>query len=162
MNHLDWCTHVQFEGDNDILTRELFDVNMRLFHKNKEYKELVLLCCDYIKKCASTTKDGYKTPHGWSGANAGIPFNIIAFKDKEEIITWINPKIIGQSKETKTVLTNCGSLTLEKPIRVTRSATIDVSFYDLSGNYTEWKNIPGSPGYTIEHEILHNRGILLW
>ena len=77
IKHLDWCTHVQFESDKDILTRKNFDVNMRLFHANAEYRKIIQNISNYIGNCAVTTKEGYKTPHGWSGANAGFPFNII-------------------------------------------------------------------------------------
>ena len=126
------CTHMKYPEDTDILTRRLFAVNMRLFNINSEYKKLVLDCCEYIKLRATTTKEGYTRPYGYSGANAGIPFNIIATR---EGLVLINPKII-ESLGAKESLSNCGSLTLEKPIKVTRYEYIKVSYFDLSGTHS--------------------------
>ena len=161
MEHLDYCTHYQFPPDRDILTRPNFDVNIRLFHSNPEYRTLVLLICDYICRCASTSKEGYKPPHGWSGANAGIPFNIISFSFCGTTQTWINPVITRYSKETKMVRSNCGSLTLPQPKSIRRSLSIDVDYYDLQGHQHLWTDIPPIPGFTIQHEIEHTQGILI-
>ena len=147
------CTHMKYPEDRDILTRPLFAVNMRFFKINPEYKKLVLACCEYIKLRATTTREGYTKPYGFSGANAGIPFNIIATR---EGLVLINPKII-EALGSKESLSNCGSLTLEKPIKVTRYECIKVSYFDLAGIQQEIE------GYlpTIQHEIDHNNGILI-
>lgn len=158
MNHLDWCTHIKFKDDVDILTRKGFDVNMRLFHANPEYRVLITSICIYITHCATTLKDGYKRPHGWSGANAGIPFNIVALSTGECLI---NPKITNWSGRTKIVKTNCGSLTLEQPVEEVRDLLIDVTYFDLQGTKQVWKDIGPTPGFTLQHEIQHNQGFLL-
>ena len=158
MKHLDWCTHIQFKDDVDILTRSNFDVNMRLFKCNIEYATIILDICNYIERCANTLKEGYKEPHGWSGANAGFPFNIIALRNGP---TMINPKVIHWSGCAAIVKTNCGSLTLDQSVEAVRDKLIDVEYYDRAGDYIVWKNIGPNPGYTIQHEIQHTQGFLL-
>ena len=157
MKHLDVCTHIDFIEDRDILTRPNFDVNIRLLQSSSSYREIIRDICDYISDLATFTKDGYKTPHGWSGANAGIPFNIIAIPGQ----VYLNPKIIKVSKERKLVKTNCGSLTLENPVPKLRYTLIDIEYYDLGGIYHRELNIPPNPGFTIQHEIEHTQGILI-
>lgn len=160
VNHLDYCTHIQFKDDRDILTRELFDVNMRLFHSSEPYRILVLRACGYIQHCADTEKEGYKKPHGWSGANAGIPWNIIAIKSGEYPSVMINPKIVGGRGEYKKVKSNCGSLTLDKPREIHRQEFVTVEWFDETGCPRRAEFGP-TPGYTIQHEIQHNLGILI-
>jgi len=153
MRHEDRCTLLANEEDRDILTRPLFDVNMRLFHANIAYRSLVQCCCVYIRECAMTKADGYKQPHGYSGANAGIPFNIIALADGTVMI---NPKIVASSGERES-LSNCGSLLLEHPIKVKRFADVTVRYFDMGGFHRMMV------GYlpTVQHEVDHNNGILI-
>jgi peptide deformylase len=164
MKHLDYCTHWQFQEDRAILTRPSFDVNMRLFHANIEYRRLVQECFDYILRCAIEHKEGYKQPHGWSGPNAGIPFNIIAVPRRENDcarIGMINPKITRWSGYSKKVKTNCGSLTLDEPVETSRDPSIDVEWMDRTGTRCMWRNVGPKPGYTIQHEVEHCQGILI-
>jgi peptide deformylase len=56
---------------------------------------------------------------------------------------------------------NCGSIRLEKPIKVGRYAEIEVEWYDEEGKFhKEWRNIE-TGSLTIQHEIDHNLGILI-
>lgn len=150
--HEDYCTLLKNEEDRDILTRRLFNVNMRLMWSSLQYRNLVLKACSYIRWCATTEKYGYKKPHGYSGANAGIPWNIIAVGDR----VMINPRVVQSSGEREG-LSNCGSLVLDKPIKIRRFAHVVVEYF----------NEQGSPctieGYlpTEQHEIDHNNGILI-
>ncbi len=119
MRHSDYCTHIKNPEDKDVLTRKLFDVNMRLFNTSVQYQNIILSICNYIHWNTKTEKEGYKKPHGFSGANAGIPFNIIGVNRGVTDIM-INPKILktyGNKVESES---NCGSLTLEKPIKIWR------------------------------------------
>lgn len=159
--HSDYCTHLKNDEDKDILTRRLFDVNFRLMKTSESYYELVRFACEYIAWCASTDKQGYKKPHGFSGANAGIPFNIIAVMVKGDPVVMINPKITAKYGEPVRSKSNCGSLTLDKQIDIYRHEFIDVEFYDLEGKKTTWTKVPSKPGFTIQHEIDHNLGILI-
>ena len=154
MKHEDFCTVYKYLADRDILTRKLFDVNLRLYKSSKQYRGIVRDCAAYILWCAQTEKEGYKKPHGYSGANAGIPFNIIA--TPEEVM--LNPKIIVASEEMVESLSNCGSLCLDNPIPIHRHTRITFTYYDLdlvlhqtTGRYL-----------TIQHEIDHNNGVLIW
>lgn len=166
MKHLDVTTHIQYDQDKDILTRKLFDVNLRLLKSSEMYFQIVMLCCQHISWCAKTEKDGYKKPHGFSGANAGIPFNIIATvqnrnTDKESVLVMINPRIIETSQETVDTLSNCGSLTLSEPINITRFKEVTVNWFDLNGQEYIQKFDRKNGGFTIQHEIEHNLGILI-
>lgn len=154
MKHTDVCTLYSNEEDRDILTRKLFDVNLRLYKSSSPYREIVRDCAGYIWWCAQTEKKGYKKPHGFSGANGGIPFNIIATPEK----VMLNPHILdnhgGQVRHGES---NCGSLLLTKPIEVWRWAKITFEYWDLGGNrHVETGYLP-----TIQHEIDHNNGILI-
>lgn len=151
--HEDYCTLLRNIEDQDILTRRLFDVNMRLFHVNPSYRALVDQCVQYIQWCAMTPKEGYKKPHGYSGANAGIPWNIIALADGTVMI---NPHIIEASRRQESE-SNCGSLMLEKPIKIWRHGRVVVDYFNMNGVACQLE------GYvpTIQHEIDHNNGILI-
>lgn len=151
--HEDFCTLLRNPEDRDILTRPLFNVNMRLFAVNERYRAIVQHVAEYIKWCAMTEKTGYKKPHGYSGANAGIPFNIIALADGTVML---NPEIISKGK-IRTSVSNCGSLMLDTPINIYRWAQVVVRYFDLSGvTHTISGYLP-----TVQHEIDHNRGILI-
>ena len=57
----------------------------------------------------NTKFSDYTKLQGISGANVGIPFNIIIVRDLDNYIIMINPEILSKSKETKLVKSNCGS-----------------------------------------------------
>lgn len=154
MTHLDVCTHINNVEDRDILTRRLFDVNLRLMKTSPGYAAIVRACADYIHEMANTSREGYKTPHGFSGANAGIPFNIIAVKGASTAM--INPRIV-KSEGFKRSWSNCGSLTLEAPIEIDRFAQVTVEWWDLEG----MRHITAGYLPTLQHEIDHNNGVLI-
>jgi Polypeptide deformylase len=152
--HTDYCTLLRNPEDRDILTRKLFDVNMRLFKSSPGYHQIIMDICEYLRWCAQTEKDGYKKPHGYSGANAGIPFNIIALADG---MVMINPHYGDVGPDRVESLSNCGSLMLEKPIKIWRWRRVQVHYFNPDGVKCELE------GYvpTIQHEIDHNLGILI-
>jgi len=160
VKHLDYCTHMKFPEDREMLTTKLPNVNMRLFQSSPVYERLVLDAVAYIEWCAATEKEGYKKPHGYSGANAGIPWNIIAYMDGTTSRIMINPEIRGGRGDYKPVKTNCGSLTLEESRKVHRSEFVTVHWFDTRG-VEHTKEFGPTPGYTIQHEIQHNLGILI-
>lgn len=162
MKHLDYCTHIKYENDRIFLTRKGFDVNMRLFNSSKQYKELILNICEYIKFLCSTKKEGYSKPRGFSGANAGFPLNIIAFDNNSNIEIMINPIITKLYGKKIKVKSNCGSLTLQKNISIIRSEFLDIKFYDVKGRlHKKIKIRKEERGFTIQHEVNHNNGILI-
>jgi peptide deformylase len=113
-----------------------------------------------------TEKEGYKKPHGMSSANVGTAFNIIGITmhrntDKEYCLIMINPKIIKYYNPLIKTNSNCGSLTLEKPIKVPRWYEIDVEYYDRDGKKHQENFTKENGAYTIQHEIDHNKGILI-
>lgn len=154
LKHLDVCTHIKFDFDIDILKRKNFDVNLRLIQSSPAYRNIIHSCCDYILTLATSTREGYRKPRGFSGANAGIPFNIIA---TAKGLVMINPHIIYASAAMREQASNCGSLTLETDIIVARHACVRIEYWDREGNHQE------IVGYlpTEQHEIDHNLGILI-
>lgn len=164
--HETFCTNIRHPEDHDILRRQLFDVNMRLFRVNRRYRTMIIGICDYIAWNTVTPKVGYKVPHGFSGANAGIPFNIIAVKRKiagvVTAVVMINPKITRMHGETIVSDSNCGSLMLPQPIKVMRRQYIDFNYFNINGEHVIEENCTREGGgLTIQHEVDHNIGILI-
>lgn len=163
MKHLDVTTHIQFPFDQDILTRKLFDVNMRLFESSESYKAIILQICEHLKWCCNTEKEGYKKPHGFSGANGGIPFNIIVVQRNGEPVIMINPKITKAYGKDIQSLSNCGSITYEKPIEIWRKEFIDLTYFNEKGEFVEENKVSRREGsLTAQHEVDHNLGILIF
>ncbi len=98
---------------------------------------------------------------GLSGANVGIPFNIISICKNNEITHMLNPIITKVSKQTHCVQSNCGSLCLSEKVPVIRREWIEVSYYDITGRHHQDKFTFADGGSTIQHEIEHNKGILI-
>lgn len=153
--HSDYCTHIKNPEDRDILKRKLFDVNLRLMESSPEYAKIVKACADYILWNQVTEKEGYTKPRGFSGANAGIPFNIIAVGGE----VMINPRIVDWSPGNYTTAeSNCGSLTLPDPILIRRHSRVEVTYIKPSGHgpIRRFGYFP-----TVQHEVDHNNGILI-
>lgn len=166
MNHNDCITHINNPEDNVYLKTKHFPVNLRLFNTSSEYKAIILHQCEYIRNLCLTKKEGYKKPHGMSSANAGLAFNIIGIvrnrnAKNEYCQIMINPDIIQYSEENITTSSNCGSLTLKEPINIDRSKWVIVKWFDEEGNFREEKFERESGGFTIQHEVDHNLGILI-
>ena len=164
----------QSQTDLDILHRRSFDVNMRLYKSNTEYQATIRKIIKFMGKMVCTEFDDYAELKGMSGANIGIPLNIIAIKVENEkglpkkvssiefpeVFFFLNPKIIEHSKKTTIVKSNCGSINLSSLVKVARHDWIDLEAYNLVGE----KNLEryGKPlSFTIQHEIDHNAGVLI-
>ena len=77
------------EFDRSVLHRKLFPVNMRLFASSAPYRTHILGIISYMEWVMSQTWEDYQSnpdggTYGISGANLGIPYNIIGFKVKGE------------------------------------------------------------------------------
>lgn len=149
------------EKENDFLLRPLFNVNMRLFKSNKHYRMVVIKICNYMKLVIIQKYENYPKLVGLSGANVGIPFNIITVLKNDNVVHMLNPSIIEISTETRKLQTNCGSLSLPAKYPVIRREWVEVSYYDISGKYSQEKFTLDNGGSTIQHEIDHNKGILI-
>jgi len=155
------------EGD-DCLHRPGFDVNQKLFLENYEYNKIIQKIIEYMKTVLCTTFKDYNKLKGISGANIGIPFNIVAVLHDSGIEVFINPVVTKVSKSKITVSSNCGSINLPKPISISRHAWIRVKWMDIKGEqyerYFTDKHNPsqvGNSSLTLQHEIDHNQGILI-
>lgn len=162
----DFVTYTNNEEDVPYLRTKLLDVNLRLLKSSIPYKNLVNLACEYIKFMCSNEMAGYKKPHGMSGANLAIPWNIIAYlenrdKQYEKCIVMINPKIINYLGNILIASSNCGSIRLKDSVPVERYERIDLQWFDLQG--MEHRRILDRDmgSFTIQHEVDHNKGILI-
>lgn len=154
---------VQDEEDaNDVLNRPLFDVNMRLYRTNEHYAELVDEAIDYMEFVLDQEFDDYGVLQGISGANLGIPWNIIAYMLDGSVEVMINPKITYKSVEMTTGKSNCGSLRLSESVEVERRVFIYCEWYGPKAcTSKQKKKFEGAIGRTIQHEVEHNQGILI-
>jgi peptide deformylase len=166
MNHAHYITHIKNKEDEVYLRNKHFPVNMRLFKTSPEYKSIILQQCEYIRMLCLTEKEGYKKPHGMSSANAGLAFNIIGItrnrgRKDEYCQIMINPEITSVSEETSMSNSNCGSVTLDKPMLLYRHDEIVVRYFDEESNWLQSIETRASGGFTIQHEVDHNLGILI-
>jgi len=153
------------ELHDDILHKPSLPVNMRLYKENKEYHSIILDIIDYMMFGANFEFEDYPTAQGVSGANVGIPFNIVVVVAKDAHEVFINPEIRLSSKEMVECNSNCGSINLAKKIKVMRHRWVRVAYYNTSGvklvqTFTIGDDDPVSSA-TLQHEIEHNLGILI-
>ena len=163
----DFVTFIGRPEDRPYLKTTLLDVSMRLFKDGTTgYAKAVKQAAFQIGILAVSKFEDYPEPFGMSGANAGIPWNIIAIvtsrKEKEATAKlMLNPKLLNARGGWVRTTSNCGSIRLLKPIRVDRHAEVEIGWYDLKGAYhQEWFNRK-SGSFTLQHEIEHNQGILI-
>lgn len=163
----DFITYIHTPEDVVYLKTKLLPVSMRLFKSSIQYRHIIKDICRYIEFLALNKPDDYKLPHGMSGANVGIPFNIIGIvrnRGKKDAYCeiMINPTIIEWVDDNNvTMLSNCGSIRLKEPIEVSRPSEVKVLYYDEQGDSRlRWFSI-SQGGATIQHEIDHNNGILI-
>lgn len=166
LNHEDYITHINNDEDIVYLKTKHFPVNMRLFHTSPEYKAIILQQCNYIRSLCLDTKKGYKKPHGMSSANAGLAFNIIGVTmnrntSEEYCKIFINPIIEEYKGQIVESFSNCGSLTLANPIKISRYTDIVVNYCDEKGDIYREKFSRSTGAFTIQHEVDHNLGILI-
>ena len=162
----DEITFIHHSDDKPFLKSKLFDVNMRLFRSSPKYRDLINHCCANVKNNATTHFEDYKDPHGMSGANCAIPFNIIGIvrhrgKFNQYVQIMINPVRLECGGKRVSALSNCGSIRLKEPIVIKRREEVKVHWFDENGNpRSQWFN-RSEGALTIQHEIDHNLGILI-
>ena len=154
----DWL--LQVEDEDPMLHRQLFDVPIRLFKSNTAFKTLIKEIALHMYDVLGKEYKDYKNAKGISGANVGIPYNIVIVKDGDGYLTMLNPAMTPVGDETKIVSSNCGSIVLRKNVKVRRHEKIAVSWYDLSGEF-HIDEFEGKLAYTLQHEIDHTLGILI-
>jgi len=154
-------TSISNEEDVPYLRSKLLDVNIRLYENDLDYRQLVEEAIELIAWRLTSEYEDYSNPLGMSGANCGIPWNIIAFiNEKNGAQIMINPVIVSHTG-LKTVTSNCGSLRLNEKISINRYEAVTVKYYcELRKRYV-LKTYAGKIASTIQHEIDHNNGILI-
>lgn len=153
--------HMDGEDEKSYLHKPLFNVNMRLFSDNKKYNKFVHSVITYMKSLFRVEYSDYDKLKGLSGANIGIPFNIVVvLNDNDKFITMINPTVIDYDGDVKMRKSNCGSLRLSKPISVARFTEVVVQYYTEKGE-SKIDRFEGTIASTIDHEIDHNNGITI-
>lgn len=153
------------EESNEMLKVALFDVNMRLYNDNIVYKRLISDIIDHMIDALHRKYTDYPELKGISGANVGIPFNIVVIKTKKATkttnVVLINPRYRrGENSDIIKVASNCGSLSLEKDIPTERYDAIMLSYFNVDGKYIQ-KRVDTKEVCTLQHEIDHNNGILI-
>jgi peptide deformylase len=151
------------QTNDDCLHRPVFDVNVEMFRKNKMYNDIILGIIDYMILLLNTTFENYNPLKGISGANVGIPLNIVIVSDEGNRI-FINPVITKTSATKISVSTNCGSVNLPEPIKKDRYIWIQLEWIDIKGIHREKVfTIEENKRMTLtlQHEIDHNKGILI-
>lgn len=151
------------EKSDDCLKTQLLDVNMRLYNHKTErgYRKVVKNVIEYMESVLGQHFRDYGELKGISGANLAIPFNIVVVRSRSRSITMINPKIIKMSRGKRELSSNCGSLNLPKNHPVKRREWVVVSYYGVDGKYVEEKFSLDDVGGTVQHEVDHNRGVLI-
>ena len=155
------------EFDRTVLHRKLFPVNMRLFASSAPYRQHILGVISYMEWVMAQQWEDYQSnpdggTYGISGANLGIPYNIIGFKVKGGGMRYmINPQIIEHSNDQGETKSNCGSIKLLAKIPVKRHKWIKVKFYDVNGIEREEKLTAKTGAYTVQHEVDHCLGVLI-
>lgn len=159
----DMITQIRNEEDVPYLRTPLLDVNMRLFKTSRDYRGLVIEACAYMDEVLDTSFENYDPLRGISGANLGIPWNIIGIARKDSpSLLMINPHYLPtDGSKLITTQSNCGSLVLDTPIEVTRYDEIVVTWYDLEGTASTKIFTRRTGAFSIQHEIDHNQGILI-
>lgn len=149
------------ERQNSTLKEKLHDVNIRLYNSNREYHRIIRSIIDLMSRILYMDFTDYPTLRGVSGANIGIPFNIIAIRTGNSAKQMLNPVIISRTGKNIKSTSNCGSLLLSESVTILRSEIISVMYYDLNGNKKTERFLENDSGFTIQHEIEHNLGITL-
>lgn len=162
----DFLTYVARREDLPYLRSRLLPVSMRLFESSHRYRNIVWACCEYVRSVALMELEGYGLPYGMSGANLGLPFNIIGCVvgrggPNARCHIMINPEIVEYAGTLRYVQSNCGSIRLERPLEVQRYSTVRVRYFDESGAKQERLFDVSEGAYTIQHEVDHNLGILI-
>ncbi len=153
------------EFDRDCLRRPLFKVNMRLFKSSQRYREHIQGIIKYMVWILGQQWDDYQSngngTFGISCANLGMAYNIIGYRDGDTLEFMINPTIAHQSDKMIETKSNCGSIKFKEKIPVMRPAWVIVDYYDINGNFKTKRFTGKECGFTIQHEIDHNNGILI-
>jgi len=153
------------EEHDGILHKESMPINIRLFKENKAYYHLIYHIVKHMKSVAKCKFEDYPEIQGVSGANVGIPFNIVIIAHKDGHNVFLNPEIVAKSKELVKCMSNCGSVNLLEKVKVMRHRWVRVKYYDMSGYPITFTSRIGDtepvPCATLQHEIEHNLGILI-
>lgn len=155
------------EEHDDALHMKAGPVNIRLYRANKAYRKLIGNIIDYMLMGLDLDFEDYSRVRGISGANVGIPLNIVIVIGGHDLgpQVFLNPTIAKESQGTVTAKSNCGSLNLDKSITIARKQWVWVEYYGLDGLHKTRKYEIGDGGIvssaTLQHEIDHNSGILV-
>jgi peptide deformylase len=96
---------------------------------------------------------------GIAAPQIGIPKRFIAMNLGDGTFAMINPVITWRSGETFTLWDDCISFP-DLLVKVSRFASISLTFLDESGQPQQWNNIEHARSELLQHEIDHLDGIL--
>lgn len=90
----------------------------------------------------------------------GILKRLVALNLGAGPVTLINPQITWRSAELFEVWDDCLSIP-DVVVRVSRHASIDLTYQDESGRVREWQNLPPDLAELLQHELDHLDGVLM-
>ena len=96
---------------------------------------------------------------GIAAPQIGIKKRFIALNIGNGTQTLINPKITWSGLDTFTLWDDCMSFP-DLLIKVKRSQSISISFYDENGTFKEWNHLDKIKSELLQHELDHLDGIL--
>ena len=116
----------------------------------------------------SNIQDLLDTAKYWSRRCAGLAFPQIGILKRGFVIKVngifqpvINPQIISKSTAIKSRFESCLSLPQQEPIKVRRSITIKISYYDPFIKENCIQKFGQFEARVVQHEIDHLNGILI-
>ncbi|KJD37140.1 peptide deformylase [Tamlana sedimentorum] len=117
----------------------------------------------FAQRLYATVTDSASLGVGIAAPQVGILKNIIWVQrlDKQNLPfeVYLNPKIVGYSKEKQTVTEGCLSIPDRRETLNSRSQIIDIEYDTLEGEHKA-ETIKGFTAVIFQHEIDHLNGIL--
>ncbi|KJD32009.1 peptide deformylase [Tamlana nanhaiensis] len=117
----------------------------------------------FVKRLYATVTDSASLGVGIAAPQVGVLKNIIWVQrlDKENLPfeVYLNPKIVGYSKEKQTVTEGCLSIPDRRETLNSRSQIIDIEYDTMEGEHKA-ETIKDFTAVIFQHEIDHLNGIL--
>jgi peptide deformylase len=113
---------------------------------------------NFLADMEATVK--YNNALGVSAVQLGVPIRALTIlANNNKCITMVNPHIVKQSSGNTSEKEGCLSFP-ELYVPVTRSTSVEVSFYDTFGNY-ENRLLEAREARIFLHELDHLNGVLM-
>jgi peptide deformylase len=112
-----------------------------------------------LKKALNDFRKDKGFGRGISAIQIGIDKKMTALNLGKETFVILNPEITYFSKEKFVMWDDCMSFP-DLLVKVKRSKTINIKYYDEKGSIHEWKNLSQAESELLQHETDHLDGVL--